>query len=252
MTKDENETKKLVHKIKSLLAKTVEAGASEAEAMAAFTKAHELLEQYQLNLSDLDLREEGTDHRIPGLDPVSEMIYHRVGQYCECKSWKSDWKETMTEVKVGRRKKRTFSRGYTKIHFLGIKSDADFAEWLLAALSSYVHNKEVSFMFSGGDDEDLSDDFVLGICARINERLIELINARKLKRQFSTGRDLVPVKNAMVTEAFAKLGIDLSKTSRTYRAVDERAFQAGRQAGDGVTFNRPIHSQRPEEILKIK
>jgi len=236
----EKDIKNVTRKIKALLAKTVEAGATEAEAMLAFTKAHELLAEYQLNLSDLDIREEGTEHVQKDINTYVDRLCVRVGKYCECKTWRGDW-----DKKVG----------YTKVNFIGIKTDADFAEWLMTALVSYVAGREMAFLWSDEcDSGNSAHDFVSGCIDRINERLKEEIDKREFARSWtaSTGRDLVPLKNAMIAEKFNQLGIRLVASRKTnYRVMDQNAFNAGQAAGDGVSFNRPIHSDsNTQRLLK--
>lgn len=224
----ETEIKSVTRKIKALLAKTIEAGASEAEAMSAFTKAHEMLEQYQLNLSDLDLREEGTSHFTREVNHIIDGLTYRVAMYCEVKPW------------------RTENR--TRMHFLGIKSDVEFAEWLLTALADYVAGKEMAFIFGDNDGSGYdAEDYKQGCISRINERLKAEVEKREFDRQWSksTGRDLVPLKNAMIDEAFSKFGIRLAGfRGRATRIVNADAFYAGKKAGDGVTFHRPVHDNR--------
>lgn len=249
------EQKNLARKIKALLAKTVEAGASEAEAMSAFTLAHRLLEQHQMSLSDLDLREEGTCHSVQSMDHIARRMSTLVGKYCECKVWMSDYQPVYKYVRIKNKEKKIFNGNeYTKINFIGIKSDCDFAEWLMAALAGYVQGREMSYMFgelcaTAADAED----FVTGCIDRINKRLREEIDARKAKRVVSTGRDLVPLKNAMITEAFAKLGISLKKEDNlNFRVMNQDAYARGNAAGDGVTFNRPINRDSDNGPLLLK
>ena len=50
-------------KIKALLGKTIENGATEAEAMAAAIKARELMDKYDIDLTTLDMKAEGSSWR---------------------------------------------------------------------------------------------------------------------------------------------------------------------------------------------
>lgn len=241
MTLDENTTKSLIRKIKALLAKTIEQGATEFEAMNAMAKAHELLAKHQLELSDLDIREEGTEKISVELDIIKNDLAVNVAKYCECRVWQNSKEK--------------------KLYFLGIKTDALFADWLILALADFVTKQEVSFMFS--DDCTTTakgtkakqakleiNSFVQGCCKRINERLREEIMKRERERRSftSTGRDLVPLKNAMITEAFAKLNLNLGRARETKRQnVDPNAYSAGRKAGESVGFNRPVNRDNSNE-----
>ena len=50
---------KLLARIKALFSKTTEAGATEAEELAATEKARELIEKYQLDMGAEELKREG-------------------------------------------------------------------------------------------------------------------------------------------------------------------------------------------------
>lgn len=119
----EDNKKSIAFKIKALLAKTTQAGCSEAEAMMAAHKAKELLDKYQIDLSELDLREEGTSETEVQMSAISRDLSGSVAAYCEVKSWRSQGKH----------------------HYLGLKSDVFFAEWLLLALTSFVQRKTLDY-----------------------------------------------------------------------------------------------------------
>lgn len=73
---------------------------------------------------------------------------------------------------------------------------------------------------------------------RLAERLREMKLAQERTDIETTGRDLVVVKNQIVTEEFAKLGLDLSYgKSKRNRSVDARAYSAGQTAGNKVALN---------------
>jgi hypothetical protein len=68
-------------------------------------------------------------------------------------------------------------------------------------------------------------------------------SARVASRRSASGRDLVPVKAAMVDEELAKLGLDLQRreVGRGRRLLPE-AFTAGQAAGERFEF-RPAITQ---------
>jgi hypothetical protein len=236
------EKKKIAAKIKALFAKTTEAGASEFEAMAAMAKGRELLEKYQLDLSDLDIREEGTDVKRCDYTFVSEQLYYEVGQYCECRSWRSS--EYVVKPMKRKNSRQQYELQY-HFKFVGIKSDVVFAEWLMSALCAFVDNQQADYyMDHPAVSIAQSKDFVAGCVQRIKERLMHEVAERLRNRPLSTGRDLVPLKNAMITEKMAAMGVKLTSYTRAginYR--DAGAFVAGRAAGETVGLHRPMNYQ---------
>lgn len=242
------EKKKIAIKIKALFAKTTEAGASEAEALSAMTKGRELLEKYQLELSDLDIREEGMEVKRCDFTFISEQLYYEVGQYCECKSWRSsEWVEKPMKRKNSRQQ---YELQY-HFRFLGIKSDVIFAEWLISALCAFVDNQQADFFLDHPSvSVSESNDFVAGCVTRIKERLVHEVAERFRNRPLSTGRDLIPLKNAMIAEKMAAMGVKLTSYRRegvSYR--DASSFNAGRAAGDNVGLHRPMNYQSSDPKL---
>lgn len=239
----EDKLQRISRIIRALLEKTTQNGCSEEEAMSAALKAQELLEAHQLDLSDLELREEGTDQIKVEQDHIKSAIYHRVGLFCECKSWRSwEW----VDIPPTRKNARGRQEQREVYNFIGTKGDAFFAEWLLISLGKWIANKKMEYMF--GDFLNTPNQFEIqsweaGVTERINQRLREEVEKRNAERaaRMSTGRDLVPLKNAMIKEAFDKLGIKLYKTpqSGTWNP-DPRAFAQGQATGDQARFNKPV------------
>lgn len=207
-------------KIKALLAKTMEAGCTEAEALAAAHKAHEMLAKYQLSLSELDLREEGTGESDVEYDEVSYALAGAVASFCEVKVWAENNKS---------------------IKFLGLSSDAFFAEWLMLALSSFVKRKGLEFSLESCKKIFQSDitEFRAGCAGRIRQRLHDEVEDRK--RNAVTGRELMVVKGHLISEAWAKKNLNLSNGRQAYRGNSQsEAFQAGAAAGNAARFARPV------------
>lgn len=241
------EKKKIAIKIKALFAKTTEAGASEHEALSAMAKGRELLEKYQLELSDLDIREEGTEVKRCDYTFVGEQLYSTLAQYCEVKGYRD------SEVVAKPMKRKNSRQQYeTQYHFkfVGIKSDTIFAEWLLSALCAFVDNQQADFYMDNPEVSiSQSQDFVAGCVTRIRERLLHEIAERHRLRPLSTGRDLVPLKQAMIMEKLSSMGVKLTSYQRAdihYR--DANAFSSGRAAGDNVGLHRPMNYQSADPL----
>lgn len=209
-------------RIRALQAKSTANGATEAEALAAAAKARELLDKYQLDMSEVEIRAEGTEVVVTSLDDTMQSLCVRVSQLCDCKVWG----ETRTK----------------SLKFFGLSSDVQFATWLCKTLSQFVAGQCLSYALDSLDmSPDVADSFRLGIIERINARLIAEAQLRKGSQDSTQGRGLIVVKNALVTEEWAKLNLNL-----TYRAAPKQysrnaeARDAGRSAGDKASFGRPL------------
>jgi hypothetical protein len=238
MTEDK---KAIALKIRALLAKTADRGCSEAEAIAAAAKAKELLDKYQIDLSEHELEEEGfvkgkAEKAQARRFNVQETLAHWIAKFCEVKVW-----HTFDSAGYRRKEKR--------IVFFGLRSDVEFANWLTVALEAFVwHNAdeyETKLKYEHGPTVGgyyLKRDFAMGACARINQRLRAEVEARK-PQTMSDGRALMVVKNQLVEREFNKLGMSLGSASpRSYKHGDAPpdAYAAGRAAGDRASFGRPV------------
>src|SRR3954468_15570992 len=87
----QTELSKVKGRIRTLAAKTVERGCSEAEALAAAAKVGELLEVYGLAMSEVELREEACEQRrfgVPGPQRIAlRWLFPALLRFSECRGW---------------------------------------------------------------------------------------------------------------------------------------------------------------------
>jgi hypothetical protein len=220
--------KEIALKIRALLAKTVDKGCTEAEAMMAATKAKELMDKYQIDMSEADIEEEGFVRGTAEADMgrkfnVQDHLCGSIAKYCEVKVW-------LTHVSTRK----------TRVVFFGLRSDVEFANWLLKGLEAFVWQKADDY---GGLYYD-KRNFAMGCCNRIAERLREEVKAREARNvtMTDTGKSLIVVKGQIVEREFNKLGLRLGRGSRgSYnRGGSPEARSAGYAAGNGASFGRPM------------
>lgn len=214
-------------RIRALLAKAADAGVTEHEALAFAAKARELMERYQLGLSDLELREEGVATRGVSIFSltVGKALAVNLALYCDCKVW--------GDYKAGQMK------------FFGLRSDTELAEWLYVALVSFVQQETLEWALAGGALKSEVEDFAIGCAMRISDRLREAAASRQPS---GTGKALMVVKNALVTEEFAKLNLRLRYGGRTHQRASE-AYGAGASAGERANFGRPLSGAKVAGLL---
>jgi hypothetical protein len=226
----------LIAKIRALMDKTVDNGCTEAEMSAALDKARAMIDAYEVSDEELRLtKEEKAVLRSepPGTkDPhsIKFQLAYAIGKFTDTECWRNH---------------RTKGGG---LNFLGLKSDCDFATWLLDSLTAFVQGeiadylmKEGRFYF-GNSRRSAISSFVAGCTGRISERMLELVQQSKTNMH-PTGRELVVVKNQLVSAAKAKLGLKLRSSSSTRTVGDRNAYAAGRSAGDSASFGRPVGGQ---------
>jgi hypothetical protein len=195
------ERDKIARIIRKLLDKTLEKGATEAEAMSAASKARELMDRYQIVLGTAAMEAEGTAKVDVSRSPykgltIRDRLGMRVAKLCDCRVWRSAQNGTLT--------------------FFGLSSDVEFAGWLMVSLDSFVRQQSLEYVrpyraggVSAREAWKLQKAFILGCCVRINERLETISKGRWSEPVTGDGRSLVVVKGAIVSKAFAKLGLRL-------------------------------------------
>lgn len=243
---DPTKQQRIAAVIRGLLAKTQENGATEAEAVAAASKAFDLLEKYQLDLSDVELKAEGVKQGKTGYHTTTDgktsvnkglgirfIMIRGVGAFTDCESWRY---------------------GTDEINFLGLPSDVDFATYLLDSLTAFTLNQTETYCATLPPYLDKArrwqerKSFAIGCARRICQRLERAADARKVYAP-SSGRSLVVIKGQMITAEMARLGIKLHHR-RTNRAVSADAYHAGQRAGEGAGFNRPLNGGAGVKLLQ--
>lgn len=238
------DSKTMAARIKALLAKTTENGCSEAEAMAAATKARELMDKYQIDLGAVGMEAEGVEKRATENSTYKTFgirwrLAYSIMSFCDVKCWSSKQKQ---------------------IIFFGLQSDADFATWLIESLDAFIQRSAVEYMMWVKPEDlptgtkmprwEAEKAFILGAIHRITERLKALTAERHREMAAGTGKSLVVVKSAIVNKAFSALGMKLRSSSSKTTFHGGSAYQAGQAAGDRASFGRPVNGGGGTRLLK--
>jgi hypothetical protein len=227
------ELDKLKTRIQALRAKTIDNGCTEDEAVSAAAKVAELLDRYDLSLTDVEMREVPCERlefetwrkkRIP-IDGCVGAIAH----FCDCRVW--------------REKNQA---GESRYIFFGLRSDIEVAHYLAELIDAAVRSELGRYKTTAGygrfrhNQRHLANaSFALGMVASIAEKLTAMKAGRDQANQ-STGRGLVVLKAAIVDDEFGKLGLNLRAARSTGRTVSMTAYEAGGVAGASLTINPAV------------
>lgn len=163
---------------------------------------------------------------------IDWRILYRIQEYCDVRIWRNSDKQ---------------------IVFFGLRSDTDFASWLLVSLRAHVIRSATEYMLNDPPIYEMvgmpkpvwetEKAFMMGCISRINERLAALsVERRKATITVSDGRSLIVAKKGLVEAEMSRLGIKLGRTSgSSTNARSGSAMSAGRSAGDRATFGRPVN-----------
>lgn len=230
-------------KIRALLAKTVDAGCTESEALAAADMVGRLLDQYGLEMSEIEVRAEraesrsytfqtrkGKSQRTTSIHE-SAQCWKAVAEYTSCECWRSG--------------------GEATLNFFGLPHDVEIAVYLLSSIESAM-NHEFRKWRKGPDRPTevhgtvLRASFMAAMANRICAKLRELLRQRTAEARTSDGRSLVLVKNAVVKEQWAERAAKMNlKTGKVggVRDYNADAAAAGRAAGDRFQVREGVASR---------
>jgi hypothetical protein len=205
---------------------TPENGASEAEALNAAARLGELLEKYNLDLTDAIVREDAAKcvkNEVYAADDFAGTIVVGLKHFCEI----------ITYRKPG--------DGHAgKYIFFGVPHDVEIALYLYEICAEAMEHDWAIFMESHGYSMKKRMSFRSGFASRVYERLIQMKRERDA-RNASQCRDLIVLKDQLVTQEFARqVGVKLVKSRGSTVRVDPDAYHAGMSAGGRVNLNNPL------------
>lgn len=218
---------KIIERIKKLLALAECAGASDGEASNAAEKAHALLAEYNLSLSDITTEEQKAVIETFNYSGVSVWKHH---------VWQAVAKLHFCDYAF------SIKRGNSTVRFLigrpvNIESARLVAEYLCDAVNTEARKA------GKGKGKQWATQFKRGCSFTIAHRLYaKLYEAKDGKTESETGTALAlrPVYEKTESENAERLAALGVKAERQKRVVDDDALRAGMDAGANINLNRPI------------
>lgn len=227
---------KLRTRLQGLRAKTIDNGCTEGEALAAAAKVAELLDRYDLALSDVEIREAACERlefeprhrkRIPLDDCIGA-----IADFCDCRVW--------------REKSPT---GEGKYVFFGLRPDIEAAQFLSEVIDTAVRSELGRYKTSSEyrqfrhQERHLANaSFALGMVASIADRLVAL-KAERDSANVASGRELVVIKTSVVDAEFERLGLRFATVQVPGRMVSPQAYDAGGEAGASLAINPALRKE---------
>lgn len=218
-------------KIRALVSKTTENGATEAEALAAMKKVGKLLDQYNLSMDEISFKEEKCHHltfpRVGTGQGVQSSVIVNLGRMTGTKVWAD-------------------SRNGHTLHIFGMEQDVILAKYLLDIIVNAFDTEMKKFKESeayqnhNGHRKVLTTDFRFGYISQMNMRLKETKAEmdRSMIAAPVTGTSIIVLKNQLVNQELSQLGLNLrTKTSYRRHAQNQSALDAGRNAARRVNMN---------------
>jgi hypothetical protein len=228
------ELDKVLSRIQALRGKTVEQGCTEAEALLAASKVAELLDQYGLTLSEIDMKAqacagEGIETNRRRRSPLDECSGAIAG-FCDCRSWYE-----MTP------------QGNIRHIFFGLPADVAGARYLYEKIEEAFETETAAFKRSELYDSHPSakrrsatTSFQAGLGHGICAKLDRLKAERAAAFRASGGRDLVPVKRDVIEDELAAMGMRLKVLQTGRKNLLAMAYKKGRVTGENLEWEEKL------------
>jgi hypothetical protein len=210
--------------IRELQQKTEDNGCSEHEAMAAAAKMGKLLDDYNLSIDEVGVREDAAQCRkneVFAADQFAGTLISGIKHFCGIVAY------------------QVSGEGHgMKYVLFGTPYDLEIAQYLYEVCAEAMEYDWTSYMETHGYSMKKRASFRMGFSSRVYERLMQM-KAERDARNASGCRDLIVLKDQLVKSEWAKQGIKLVK-SRGRVAADSHAWGHGHSAGGRVNLNNPL------------
>lgn len=227
----------IIKKIQLLKEKTVYNGCSEAEAMSAAEKISQLLNEYDLSMSEVEMKSqvfEQNDLIVDGSirKPIHDIVA-TIGIFTDTKVWyaKKD-------------KKFVYS-------FFGAKNDVMFAHYLFDLLSNSMDFEYKKFQktdqYKAIGGRAARSSFYKGMAIRLSQRLKEM--KKNIKNETQERGLVLYDKMGLVKQKFNELNVRLKNDSRKTTISNANAFYAGKKAADNININKGVTSMQKAKVF---
>jgi hypothetical protein len=229
------ELARVLQRIQALRGKTVEQGCTEQEALASARKIAELLDRYGLSLGEVEMRDQacegvGVDTGRRRRAPLDECV-PAIALFCDCKVWIE-----------------TTASGAIRYVFFGLPADVEGAHYLYDLIVATFTTETARFknedsMIASSTRLISTRSFQIGLAHGIRDKLRSMKAERDAANRLSTGRDLVPIKAAVIEDELEKLGLSFHAKGQTRkRRIAPDAYHAGREAGQKFEPRRGVEA----------
>lgn len=226
---------KIKAKIKALLSKTVENGATEEEMNTAFEKANELMLLFFISKEDLEesLADEKCIVKTIPLAKTGYKVNHFYGmlaQLFDCKVFWNDGLQTIT--------------------FYGYKHDTDLCVYFyhmimrscMTSLATYKKSYDYSYYVDSGfrHGRTLTFSFVKGWIQAVTEKMYNMWKARMQHHSDSTA--LVCLKSSKVQEQYDQQNFKTRHVNTHLTKASGKAFASGYNSGEQFELVHAVDS----------
>ena len=224
--------------IRGLLDRTTERGFTEEEAMESAVKLGALLEQHNLELTDVMVRDvsDMVTREVYAADPAIATVITGIGRLCSLVVYRDTGSQAVITYKL-----------------FGHAPDVEFGLYLYEVCAEAAETGWVADMQVGGYSKAKRDSFRMGFAGRVCDRLEAIRDRQDAERRArmptSNCTDLVVLKDQIVKAEWDKIGVKLTyKTGPTIRNI--AAYRRGQQQGSNVNLERPLEGPGSVDAIR--
>ena len=232
---------KIKLRIRALLNKTVENGATEAEAIAALRKANELMVQYYI--SEHDLKDPFAGEKITlketsliksGYDLT--FFYPFLAQLFDCEYFYNPY----------------------RIAFFGFQEDVQLCDFFYTLIvkaclrekDRYMKSKEFKSLKQVYHGKTLAASFIKGFLLKVSDKMNEMYKNRKSTVPENMGLVLVQ-KSERVKSEYKKLDLTVRSAPTRKLEYERIAFSSGVTQGNNFHITQGINQYQSESQIKL-
>ncbi|WP_418360199.1 DUF2786 domain-containing protein [Sphingobacterium detergens] len=232
---------KALKRIKALISKTEENGASFEEAKSALEKATQLMKEYFVTINDIeDLKDDPIITEATPLIKIKEHVKEILPMICDLLDLQHFYnKENLTFV------------GYQTDVKLGIYLYKKLMNGLLSDLNRYRTSEKYKRLNIHYHHNTLRRDFLTGWVYQIGTKVYELLCERERSINNNDKTGIILVKKEKVKAKFAEFDVQTSR-QRPQTFFSEEAFHQGVKEADSFNLQNDLDSGVDENLLGIE
>lgn len=233
----------LVSKLRKLAKLTTTNGCTEGEAHAAAAKLASLMAEHNIAQDELSIRADAngciTDEFITLSRSRADWFdcLGAIGKLFQCRVWSSNrYDPDYLGLGLG-------GEHIMAVKFFGFEVDVVAALAMTLIITTALDHETKLWRKAKGKDQPKANTFAFraGMIHGLSARLGELHMANQ---PVATGTGLLVLKNQLVNDEFAKLGLSLRSTAARTRSVDGAAYRDGQAAAQGVKLRADAQVSR--------
>ncbi|MFL0083674.1 DUF2786 domain-containing protein [Tenacibaculum maritimum] len=228
---------KIKAKIKALLAKTTENGASKEEMESALSKANKLMVDFFISENDLKdpyIAEKCVLKEVPLIKSGYNLrgFFNSLTTLFDCEYYYNS----------------------TRIYFFGFEEDTELCSYFynfivkscLAEKDKFVKSEKYDELKSCYHGRTLTASFIRGFVNAVSLKMKSMYNDRKLELSKDRFSLVVVEKNSKVKNQFEALNIKITTKTIKQFVAEESAFNSGKQKGNELSITQGVNESKKE------